>query len=62
MPSLEEKVDRLTALLIQHEENSVHAIRAPGNYVVRELVVHTVLASVVGYFMFRILDHHFRRN
>lgn len=59
--SLEQKLDRLTALLIQHEENTVRAHCAQTKHVVRDLVVHTVLASIVGYFMFRILDHHFRR-
>jgi len=62
MPTLEEKVDRLTALLVQHEENTVSANCTQGKHVVRDLIVHTVLASVVGYFMFRILDHHFRRD
>tara|TARA_Y100001935_G_scaffold40619_1_gene32674 strand:- start:172 stop:366 length:195 start_codon:yes stop_codon:yes gene_type:complete len=57
---LEKKVDRLIRLLEDQELATYHSQCGGGHKIVRELVLNTVLASAVGYFMFRILDHHFR--
>lgn len=58
MSDLEKKIDHLILLL---EEQSV----APGGkcqkpkQMIIDLITNTVLASMLGYFMFRIMDHHF---
>jgi hypothetical protein len=61
LSELEKKVDRLTRLLEDQELAAYHASSSGGSRkMVQELVINTILASVVGYFMFRILDIHFR--
>ena len=61
MSELEKKVDRLTRLLEDQELAAYHASCSGGSRrMVQELVLNTILASIVGYFMFRILDVHFR--
>ena len=60
MSDLETKVDRLIRLLEEKELNSYAQHSHANQNMVQELILNTVLASVVGYFMFRILDHHFR--
>jgi len=59
MTALAPKIDRLIFLLEEHE---ARALRQPQWSLSRELVVNTVLASVIGYFMFRILDHYFKKT
>lgn len=56
MTTLETKIDRLTALL---EEQESRSLKIRPNFV-REMVLNTILASMVGYFMMRILDCYFR--
>jgi hypothetical protein len=61
MPNnLEKKLDRLIRLLEDQELNAYTKQCAVNKNMVKELVLNTVLASAVGYFMFRIFDHHFR--
>ena len=60
MANLETKIDRLIRLLEEKELNSYAQQSSANQNMVQELILNTVLASVVGYFMFRILDHHFR--
>jgi len=55
MNSLETKIDRLIVLLETQEA-------AQRNFhLSKELLLNTFLASVVGYFVFRIMDCHFRK-
>lgn len=58
--ALEKKIDHLIRLLEEKEVDSYAERSAANQKMVQELILNTVLASVVGYFMFRILDHHFR--
>jgi len=60
MSELEKKVDRLTQLLADQELASYRASCSGNKTMVKELVLNTILASIVGYFMFRIMDVHFR--
>ena len=60
MSELEKKVDRLIQLLADQELASYRATCQGNSKMAQELIMNTVLASVVGYFMFRILDIHFR--
>jgi len=55
----ENKIDKLIDLLEDHNLINLRQ-RCQHKNLVRELVLNTILASVVGYFMFRIMDHHFR--
>ncbi len=58
--TLEKKVDRLIRLLEDKEAASYNQQSVANQRMIQELVLNTVLASAVGYFMFRILDYHFR--
>lgn len=60
LSELEQKVDRLIRLLEDQEMASYQASCLTNKKMIQELVLNTILASVVGYFMFRIMDHHFR--
>ena len=60
MSELEQKVDRLIVLLEEQEMAGYRQACLNNKNMLRELVINTVLASIVGYFMFRILDLHFR--
>lgn len=60
MSELEKKIDRLTQLLADQELAAYQASCTGNRNMARDLILNTVLASVVGYFMFRILDIHFR--
>ena len=59
MTTLEPKIDRLIALL---EEQEAHNLWKGKTSLSRDLIANTLLASVVGYFIFRILDCHFRNH
>jgi len=59
MENLGPKIDRLTLLLEDHANQ--HLRQSPFS-VTRDLITNTVLASIVGYFMFRILDHYFKKT
>ena len=58
--NLEKKLDRLIRLLEDQEMNAYRAQSVVNGKMLQELVLNTVLASALGYFMFRIFDHHFR--
>lgn len=60
MSELEKKVDRLIQLLADQEMASYRASCSGNRKMAQELILNTILASIVGYFMFRILDIHFR--
>ena len=50
------KLDRLITLL---EAQELLRLKRPCNKTMfRDVILHTMLASAVGYFMFKILDHH----
>lgn len=57
---LERKIDRLTTLLEEQEMSNYRQACLNNRHMLRDLVINTVLASVVGYFMFRVMDLHFR--
>lgn len=57
---LELKLSRLIALLEEQEFQHYRQACFGNKNMLREMVINTVLASVMGYFMFRILDLHFR--
>jgi hypothetical protein len=57
---LERKIDRLVAHLEESELARYSQSCTNHKHLVRELVINSLLASVVGYFVFRILDHHLR--
>lgn len=63
MTNLEKKLDRLISLLEEQELVNYHqqCKQHSGKNLFREVILNTILASVVGYFMFRILDAHFRK-
>lgn len=61
MTGLEKKIDRLIALLEEKEMSSYRKQCLNHKHLSLELIVNTILASMVGYFMFRIMDHHFRK-
>jgi len=51
------KLDRLITLLEDKEESA--GLKRPCHKALfRDVIFHTILASAVGYFMFRILDYH----
>jgi len=56
---LEAKVDYLICLLQEwHNASTRHSLAASNASMARDLIVSTFLGSIVGYFMFKILDHH----
>jgi len=57
---LKQKIDRLIFLLEEQEIANYHQVASQNRIVHRELILNTILASAVGYFIMRILDHHFR--
>ena len=59
MENLGPKIDRLIILM---EEHANQHLRHSSFSLTRDLITNTILASIVGYFMFRILDHHFKRT
>jgi len=56
--SIEAKLDRLITLLETKEEDQLSQMCLSNKNLLRDLFVHTILASTVGYFLFRILDHY----
>lgn len=58
--SLEQKIDRLTLLLEEQEMAKYRQSCMTNRNMLRELLLNTILASVMGYFMFRVMDLHFR--
>lgn len=60
-PIQEQKIDRLIRLLEEQEVGAIARQCSSNRRMIQELVINTVLASAVGYFMFRILDFHFRK-
>jgi len=60
MPGLEKKVDRLIQLLEDQEMSSYQKGCSANRKMATELILNTILASTVGYFIFRILDIHLR--
>lgn len=59
MSNLDPKIDRLIALL---EEQEVRQLRQSKFSLTRDLISNTLLASMMGYFIFRVLDYHFRKT
>lgn len=58
---IDQKLDRLIRLLEDQESGLMHRHCAHSDFkMIREIVLNSVLASAVGYFMFRIMDYHFR--
>lgn len=52
----QDKLSRLIALL---ETQELARLKRPCNKTMfRDVILHTMLASAVGYFMFKILDYH----
>lgn len=62
MADLEAKLDHLIRLLEDKEMASYHKQCLGSKQMLQELVVNTVLASMLGYFMFRVMDYHFRKG
>jgi len=58
--SLEQKIDRLIILLEEQEMASYRKTCNNNKNIGLDLTTNTVLASMVGYFLFRIMDTHFR--
>ena len=56
----ERKMDRLISLLEEREFNNYRENFYANRFIHRELILNTILASAVGYFIMRVLDHHFR--
>lgn len=56
----ERKMDRLINLLEEREFNNYRESFYANRFIHRELILNTILASAVGYFIMRVLDHHFR--
>jgi hypothetical protein len=59
MSNLEAKLDRIISLI---EPKDAPLVRPCSKRLFRDMLLQTVLASVTGYFMFRILDHHFGKR
>jgi len=59
-PSLEQKIDRLISLLEEQELASYRKTCNSNKNIGLNLATNTILASMVGYFLFRIMDAHFR--
>lgn len=59
MSSVGPKIDRLIALL---EEQEARILKQSKFSLTRDLITNTILASMMGYFMFRVLDFHFRKT
>jgi len=57
--SLDSRIDRLIALL---EEQEARQLKQSKFSLTRDLITNTILASMMGYFMFRVLDYHFRKT
>lgn len=58
--TLEEKIDKVLRLMEEQDLASLCNNRSPSvQSMAKDLVLNTVLASAVGYFMFRIMDAHF---
>ena len=57
---LKQKIDKLIFLLENQEMANYQSTASQSSTIHRELILNTVLASAVGYFIMRILDHHFR--
>lgn len=57
---LELKVNRLISLLEEQEFQHYRQTCAGNKTMLRDMIINTVLASVTGYFLFRVMDLHFR--
>jgi hypothetical protein len=62
MAELEKKIDRLIRLLEDQEMASYRQGCTANKKMAQELILNTILASTVGYLMFRILDIHLNPN
>lgn len=57
---LKQKIDKLIFLLEGQEMATYQQNSSQTKLIHCELILNTILASAVGYFIMRILDHHFR--
>lgn len=57
---LEKKLDHLLGLLEEQEAASFRQSCQAPQMVYRDLIINVILGSCVGYFIMRVLDHHFR--
>lgn len=55
--TLADKIDHLSHLLEEQEANYIRQNRTLS----RDLLIHTALAAMVGYFIVRILDYYYKR-
>lgn len=58
METSNQKLDRIARLLEDMHDDRIKS-RFEHNHMVWDLILTTVCGSVVGYFLFRILDLHF---
>ena len=56
------KLDRLIKLLEEQELQQYRDTCLGNKNMLRDTVLNTVLASALGYFMFRVFDMHFRKS
>lgn len=57
---LERKLDRLISLLEEREILDYRQSFLANRFIPRDLILNTILAGALGYFIIRVLDHHFR--
>lgn len=57
---LEKKLDRLISLLEEREILDYRQSYSANRSIHRDLILNTILAGSFGYFIMRVLDHHFR--
>ena len=58
--NVENRLDRLLTIL-ESREGDLRK-RATNGFIIREMLVNTVLAGTVGYFLAKILDHHLLKH
>ena len=54
--SVETRLDRLLTIL-ESREGDLRK-KATNGFIIREMLINTILAGTVGYFLAKILDHH----
>lgn len=58
--STEEKLDALVQMVQEMHDHEVLSHQGIGwRPVIQEVLVGTIWGSIVGYFLFRVMDHHF---
>ena len=60
MASTESRLSRLLTILETREEQLRK--KSTNGFIIREMLINTILAGTVGYFLAKILDHHLHQH